>query len=232
MISTFDIDKRYEQLRIDAHATQPRRFCIGNLAMRSHLVAGIWPRRFWAVFFAGAAAGAASYALLEHSPSRVIAQQPQQTAPTPDLAALAAEIETIKGRLPDQSHAMADVAYHFSNLWFAGQNEHWDLANFYCAETKSHLRWAVRIIPVRKDNAGQTIELEKILQAVENSPLKQLEDSIKARDTEAFEKAYRFTVEGCYSCHKAVDKPFLHPQIPKEPEARVINFDPKPDWPK
>lgn len=200
--------------------------------MRTCVFGGLFRRPMLAAFMLGAGTGAAVYAVVAPVAPQAVAQQPAQQKPAPDLAALAAEIETIKGRLPDQSHAMADVAYHFSNLWFAGQNEHWDLANFYCAETKSHLRWAVRIIPVRKDNAGQTIELEKILQAVENSPLKQLEDSIKNRDKEAFDKAYRFTVEGCYSCHKAVDKPFLHPQIPKEPEARVINFDPKPDWPK
>jgi hypothetical protein len=32
----------------------------------------------------------------------------------------------------------------------------------------------VRIIPVRKDNAGQEIDLGKILDAVETSPLRQL----------------------------------------------------------
>jgi hypothetical protein len=149
-----------------------------------------------------------------------------------DLASLKIEIEAIKGKLPDQAHAMMDVNYHFSNLWFAGQKEHWELARFYWSETRSHLRWAVRIIPKRKDNAGQEIELEKILQALENTPLKQLEDAINAKDRSAFNQAYRFTLEGCYACHKASDKPFLRPQIPTQPETHIINFDPKADWPK
>ena len=78
------------------------------------------------------------------------------------MTALAAEIETIKGKLPDQAHAMQDVGYHFSNLWFAGQKEHWDLANFYWSETRSHLRWAIRIIPLRKDNAGNDVDVQSV----------------------------------------------------------------------
>jgi len=46
---------------------------------------------------------------------------------------------------------MADVGAHFTNLWFAGDHANWPLAQFCLDETKSHLRWAVRIIPKRKD---------------------------------------------------------------------------------
>lgn len=150
----------------------------------------------------------------------------------PDAAALAAELETIKGKLPDQSHAMADVGYHFTNLWFAGKKENWPLAEFYWKETKSHLAWAVRIIPKRKDSAGKEIDLGAILKSLENSPLKQVGEAISAKDRKAFEKAYRFTLEGCYACHKASDKPYIHPQVPTAPEAQIVNFDPKADWPK
>jgi hypothetical protein len=149
-----------------------------------------------------------------------------------ELASLKSEIEIIKGKLPDQAHAMQDVGYHFTNLWFAARKGHWELANFYWLETRSHLRWAVRVIPKRKDNAGQEIDLERILQAFETSPLKQLQDAITARDTAAFEKAYRFSLESCYACHKASDKPFIRPQMPTGPEAQIISFDPQAQWPR
>src|SRR2546427_8391049 len=41
----------------------------------------------------------------------------------------------------DQSHVMADVGYHFANLWFAADKQNWPLANYYLSETRSHLRW-------------------------------------------------------------------------------------------
>lgn len=149
--------------------------------------------------------------------------------PTPDVAA---ELEAIKSKLTDQSHVMQDVSYHFSNLWFAGQHENWDLANFYWTETRSHLRWAVRIIPKRKDNAGQDVDLVTILQAFENGPLQQLQAAIAAKNKTAFEANYRTSMETCYGCHKAADKPFLRLQIPERPETPLINFDPHATWPR
>jgi hypothetical protein len=150
----------------------------------------------------------------------------QAAKPPVDLPTLAAEVATMKGKLTDQSHVMQDVSYHFSNLWFAGQYQNWDLANFYASETKSHLRWAVRVIPVRKDNAGREVVLQPILEGLENGPLKELQDAIAKHDKPLFEVTYRRTMEACYGCHKAADKPFLRPQIPSEPESPIINFDP------
>jgi hypothetical protein len=154
------------------------------------------------------------------------------TGKLPDLATINTDLATVKGKVPDQSHAMTDVAMQFSNLWFAGEKENWPLADFFWSETRSHLAWAVRIIPIRKDNAGREVNLPAILQALENSPLKDLGAAIKAKDRLAFEKAYRFTIDGCYSCHKAADKPYLRPQIPTAPALPIVNFDPQADWPK
>jgi hypothetical protein len=182
-----------------------------------------------AVLAAGFAVGVAVHYFMASAIPPVHAQP---TAPPIEAAALAAEIETIKGKLPDQAHAMQDVGYHFSNLWFAGQGEHWELANFYWLETVSHLNWAVRIIPVRKDNAGNEIKLGEILQGFENGPLKQLHEAIAAHDKAAFDQNYRTCVETCYGCHKASDKPFIRPQMPTQPESPMINFDPHAEWPQ
>lgn len=180
--------------------------------------------RILAVLAIGVLLGAAVQSFLASGPHSAHAQAAK---PTPDLATLASEIEIIKGKLTDQSHVMQDVSYHFSNLWFAGQYQNWDLAKFYASETKSHLNWAVRVIPVRKDNAGREVVLKPILEGLENGPLKELLDAVAKGDKPAFEVAYRRTMEACYGCHKAADKPFIRPQIPSEPESPIINFDPK-----
>jgi len=180
------------------------------------------------VLMTGVILGAAGQAIIAPFAQRALAQEAK---PAPDLATLAAEIESIKGKLPDQAHAMQDVGYHFANLWFAGQREHWDLANFYWLETRSHLRWAIRIIPLRKDNAGKDVDVQDILTGFENGPLKELQDAIAAKDKSLFEKRYRSTLENCYSCHKTADKPFIRPQMPSQAETYIINFDPSANWP-
>lgn len=156
----------------------------------------------------------------------------QATAAPDDLAELVNEVKRLKAILPDQAHAMQDVDYHFSNLWFAAKEHNWPLAQFYLNETRSHLRWAVRIIPVRKDNAGREIKLESILEAIENSPLKKLDEAVKSQSDEAFRDGYEFMLTSCYACHKAADKPWLRPQIPQQPATSIMNFDPKATWPQ
>ena len=185
--------------------------------------------RTLAVVVIGMALGFAAHVVVTNS---VQPANAQATKAATDMRALSAEIKTIEGKLPSQSHTMQDVSYHFSNLWFAGENENWPLAEFYWSETLSHLHWAVRVIPVRKDNKGKDVDLRPILAGFENGPLHQLHETITAKDKAAFEKRYRQSLETCYGCHKASDKPYLRPQVPSRPETPIINFDPQATWPE
>lgn len=146
-----------------------------------------------------------------------------------EVAALRAEIEALQRLVPSQSHAMADVDYHFANLWFAAQNANWPLANFYLNETKSHLNWAVRIRPVRKLSNGQPLDLQPILQGIENLSLAQLKTAIDRNDLKAFDAAYRQTMTACHACHKLAEKPYLRPHIPEAPATRMIDMKPATD---
>ena len=150
-------------------------------------------------------------------------------APQSDVAALKAELEALKRLVPSQSHAMADVDYHFSNLWFAAQNANWPLSDFYLNETKSHLNWAVRIRPVRKLSSGQELDLRPMMQGVENSSLAQLKSAIDKKDLKTFDAAYRQTINECYACHKLAEKPYLRPHIPDAPATRMIDLRPNAD---
>ncbi|HEU4616499.1 MAG TPA: hypothetical protein VFV10_00575 [Gammaproteobacteria bacterium] len=140
---------------------------------------------------------------------------------TTDIAALKAEIDELKRLLPSQSHTMADVEFHFANLWFAGKEENWPLATFYLNETRSHLGWTVRLHPVRRISTGD-LDLRPILENVEKSGLADLKKAIDAKDEKAFEASYRATLNQCYACHVASEKPFLRPEIPEAPESRLM----------
>jgi len=156
--------------------------------------------------------------------------QPKTVDLTNEIAQLRAEIERLKGLVPDQAHAMQDVGYHFNGLWFAGRRQNWPLAQFYFNETRSHLRWAVRIIPVRKTKGGD-LELKGILDAVEASMLSEIQKAIDGKNVSAFTNACHLTLTGCYSCHVAAEKPFLRPQIPTLEAEHTINMDPEAKGP-
>ncbi len=150
------------------------------------------------------------------------------TPPSTEVAALKAEIERLKGIVPDQSHAMKDVAYHYTNLWFAGKKENWPLAEFFWAETRSHLHWAVRIIPVRKDPIGNEVRLGEILASIEATRLEDIHKAIGEKDAEKFVAAYKEMLDSCYACHVISGKPFLRLRVPDQPEASIFRFEPEP----
>src|SRR6266852_747774 len=157
----------------------------------------------------------------------------QQIMPPKPSAAVTAQLDlqTLSERSPDQSHAMADVGYHFANLWFAVDKQNWPLANYFLGETRSHLKWAVRIHPVRKTSAGTEVDLKGILDAIDNSFLAQIDKSIADKDAAGFKATYRQTLTGCYACHTACEKPYLRPQVPNAPPVSILDFDPNSNGP-
>lgn len=149
-----------------------------------------------------------------------------------EIAALQDQIKELRGHLPSQSHTMADVAYHFNGLWFAGQAQNWPLAEFLLSETKSHLRWAVRVRPVRPLSTGGELRVGDMLTAIEQGTLKELTESVQAKDEARFVTAYQRQLASCYACHVAAEKPYLRLRIPEHPAETMLEFDPsKPGSP-
>jgi hypothetical protein len=140
------------------------------------------------------------------------------------IAALRAENEHLRTLIPSQSHAMMDVAYHFTNLWFAGNKRNWPLAQFYFNEARSHIQWAVRLVPVRKSSHGE-VHLEEMFAAFDGTLLTDLKSKIAAKDAAGFKTAYKAALAGCNSCHTASEKPFLKITIPKQQEVQIVDFD-------
>ncbi len=177
------------------------------------------------IFVCGAALGAAFVWHWKGVPT-VAAQE--QAQPAPDLAAMAADIAHLKEVVPSQSHTMTDVGFQFANLWFAGEKKNWPLADFYLNEARQHIRWTIRIRPVRKGAGGNPVDLNPIFDSINDGILTKLKRSIDTQDSALFASAYKQTLQGCYSCHQASGKPFLHPVVPTEPPQTIIKFDPDP----
>jgi hypothetical protein len=147
------------------------------------------------------------------------------TAATGGPAALA-DIERLKTVVPSQSHSMADVGFHWTNLWFAGQQKNWPLAQFYFDEARQHIQWTIRIRPIRKDPEGRDVDLPAIFQAVDSTTFAAVKIAIQRQDRAQFESAYRQALDGCYSCHKSSGKPYLRPIVPTAPAQTIIDFSP------
>ena len=153
------------------------------------------------------------------------------TAAPVDLAMLAADVARLKTVTPNLSHVMADVAFQYANLWFAGQAENWPLATFYLNETRGRIRWMLRLNPMAKTPDGEVVDLQSIFDAIDTSSLAGVKAALDKRDRAAFVGAYRQMLESCYSCHKSVGRPYLRPMIPTEPPQAIMNYSPTASWP-
>jgi hypothetical protein len=138
----------------------------------------------------------------------------------------AADLERLMQVVPSQSHAMADVAYHWSNLWFAAEQQNWPLAEFYFNEARSHMQWTIFIRPIRKDAQNKDVDLQAIFDALDVTSFAAVKIALAKQDSQQFAAAYKLALDGCYSCHKASAKPFLRVGMPSAPAQTIIQFAP------
>jgi hypothetical protein len=148
-----------------------------------------------------------------------------------DIAELKAAVQMLIDKAPSASVAMADVSFHWSNLWFAGQNRNWPLASYYYSEARNHVRWLIRINPTPKGPDGKPVDLKGIFDAIDTSTFAAVKTAIDKNDSAQFPVVYKAALESCYSCHKSVGRPYLRPQIPKTVPQTIVNLDPNATWP-
>ena len=187
-----------------------------------------------ALFTCGILVGSFLFSRWKHGglPTAAAMEQNATKDPVPDIAAMQADIAHLKEVVPSQSHSMTDVAYQFSSLWFAGKEHNWPLAAFFLNEARQHIRWTIRIRPIRKDLEGNAVDLKGIYDSIDNSVMVRLQQAIDKKDGAQFVAAYKDTLVQCYSCHKASGKPYLRPIVPTVPPQTIIDFDPNAKWPE
>jgi len=160
------------------------------------------------------------------------AASPAEAAMEKEIAALKADVQVLKDKAPSASVAMADVSFHWSNLWFAGQHKNWPLAAYYYSEARNHVLWLIRINPTPKGPDGKPVDLKGIFDAVDTSTFAAVKSAIEKKDAAQFPSAYRAALESCYSCHKSVGRPYLRPQVPTALPQTIVNLDPAATWPQ
>jgi hypothetical protein len=98
-------------------------------------------------------------------------------------------------------------------------------------EIRNRLAWAVHMNPKPKEPAGE-IDLEPIFDGVANGSLKTVKQAIEHKNATEFTIAYRQMLEDCYSCHKAIGRPYLRPMQPTTAAMPIVNANPNATWPQ
>lgn len=108
---------------------------------------------------------------------------------------------------------MTHIQRHMDKLYFAGKNEHWELAAFYTHEVEEMMEELEKHNVVEDDG----IKISPLLKAMGLTPLEYLEESIEKKDKKEFLNLYTNQVQQCNACHTAAGYSFIKIKEPDNP---------------
>ena len=106
------------------------------------------------------------------------------------------------------SRTMVEVAYRYSELYWAGQDENWDYADHQLEHLIEVLEDGLKRRPARAESAQDFI----------HNTLPEIEDLINKEDKEAFLQGFRSLTTACNACHAKEGESYI---MIREPEVRT-----------
>jgi len=133
--------------------------------------------------------------------------------PDQSTAALQLRIDSLEKKLaatykPGFGEFMSSIQMHHAKLWFAGQNQNWELAAFEMHEIAETLD-AIKEYQTEREESKKVDMLIPSLDAVK--------DAIGKKDSALFNSSYLLLTSSCNNCHKAVNFGFNVVKVPDSP---------------
>lgn len=136
--------------------------------------------------------------------------------PTEEIEMLQNRIDSLESKLanaykPGLGDFMSSIQTHHNKLWFAGQNQNWELADFEIHEIEE----AIEDIEEFHKGRKEIIQIDMIKPALES-----LEAAIDQRDPFAFNTGFNILTNTCNACHHAAEHGFI---VIKNPDTPVFS---------
>lgn len=109
---------------------------------------------------------------------------------------------------PGFGEFMSSIQVHHAKLWFAGQNQNWQLAEFEMHEISETLD-AIQQYQTEREESKKVGLLTPSLDAVK--------DAIVKKDPALFNSSYHLLTNSCNNCHKEANFGFNVVKIPETP---------------
>jgi hypothetical protein len=142
----------------------------------------------------------------------VFACNPQRND-TERVNALEGKIVELQQKLDDAykpglGEFMSSIQVHHAKLWFAGQNENWQLADFEIKE----LQESVNYIQKYCTDRPETKSIPMIKPALDS-----MDHAIQRKNKVSFKSSFIFMTQTCNNCHVATQHGFNVIKIPDVP---------------
>lgn len=127
-----------------------------------------------------------------------------------DNKVLQNRIDSLESKLADTykpgfGEFMSGIQTHHSQLWFAGQNENWKLADFEVHEIMEAIEDIQKF---------QTERKESQMIGMINPALDSINNAIQQKNPALFKSSYTLLTYTCNNCHRAADFEFNVVKIP------------------
>lgn len=116
----------------------------------------------------------------------------------------AQKIATIEKQFRGFDLAMMEIGYRYQELYWAGQDENWEYADYQLEHLEVALRNGLERRPKRAQSAQHFL----------NRVLPDMQEAVAGKDTAAFKSQYDVLTANCNSCHAMEKVPFFTVEKP------------------
>ena len=121
------------------------------------------------------------------------------------------KIKTIEKQFRGFDNAMVETGYRYQELYWAGQDENWEYADYQLEKIKIAIENGLERRPKRAKSAEHFL----------NYVLPEMQKSIQSKDTVIFNKGFQTLTINCNSCHAMEKVPFFTVNIPTERQSPI-----------
>jgi hypothetical protein len=104
-----------------------------------------------------------------------------------------AQMQTLETQLRGLDMAMVEIGYRYQELYWAGQDEHWEFANYQLKKIEKALKLGLQRRPNRAPTAEHFL----------NVVIPEVKKTITAKNKEIFNQKFDMMRQNCTACHAA-----------------------------
>ena len=101
------------------------------------------------------------------------------------------KLETIENQFRGFDMAMVETGYRYQELYWAGQDENWEYADYQIEKIRKAIENGLERRPKRAKSAEHFLTVA----------LPEMEKALEKRDTVVFNKNFQMLTNSCISCH-------------------------------
>jgi len=121
------------------------------------------------------------------------------------------KIQIIEKQFRGFDNAMVETGYRYQELYWAGQDENWDYADYQLEKIRTAIENGLQRRPKRANSAAHFL----------NHTLPEMQKHISAKDTAVFNKGFQLFTNQCNNCHAMEKVQFFSVTTPTDRQSPI-----------